>query len=232
MVLTTFLCPFLRAPSPRSRRRPRLQRRARTIARRRWVQQGIGNSEWWGQNPPPPDPANRRGRGRRVVGAIGSDGGGRPGGGLEARPSAAMSRPHRTARGSFTAPTISREPAQRASAEGTARSPPRPAPAPHRAVSARPPTRRGTGQRSTSRRTSASLRTVDRHGQERNAVVHRDGAGGEDPSRPVNTSSDTDQTSVMATNRGNKRMSGSVDDAETRVRTVVAPTGFEPVFQP
>ena len=36
----------------------------------------------------------------------------------------------------------------------------------------------------------------------------------------------------MATSRGNKPMSGTVDAAETRVGTVVAPTGFEPVFQP
>jgi hypothetical protein len=31
----------------------------------------------------------------------------------------------------------------------------------------------------------------------------------------------------MATSRGNKRRSETADAAETRVRTVVAPTGFE-----
>jgi len=36
----------------------------------------------------------------------------------------------------------------------------------------------------------------------------------------------------MATSRGNKAASETADDAETRVRTVVAPTGFELVFQP
>jgi hypothetical protein len=30
----------------------------------------------------------------------------------------------------------------------------------------------------------------------------------------------------MATSRGNKRLSRAVDTAETRVRTVVAPTGY------
>jgi hypothetical protein len=68
--------------------------------------------------------------------------------------------------------------------------------------------------------------------EERNAVVHRDGAGMKTLRDLWMTSSDTDQTSGMATNRGNKRMTGAVDAAETRVRTVVAPTGFEPVFEP
>jgi hypothetical protein len=36
----------------------------------------------------------------------------------------------------------------------------------------------------------------------------------------------------MATRRGNNRLSRTTDDAETRVRTMVAPTGFEPAFQP
>jgi len=36
----------------------------------------------------------------------------------------------------------------------------------------------------------------------------------------------------MATRRGNKPRPQPTDAAETRVRTVVAPTGFEPVFQP
>jgi hypothetical protein len=36
----------------------------------------------------------------------------------------------------------------------------------------------------------------------------------------------------MATDRGNKRMSGTPNAGGTRVRTVGAPTGFERVFQP
>jgi hypothetical protein len=52
-------------------------------------------------------------------------------------------------------------------------------------------------------------------------------SGGRLPYRERNA-----EAAGMATNRGNKPMSGAVNAAETRVGTVVAPTGFAPVFQP
>ena len=93
-------------PVPRSRRRPRLQRRAPTIARRWRVRQGRREVRAVRPGTHPVGSAHRPRRSRRVVGAIARA----SGGGSAARPSAARSR--RTAWGSVTAPRIRRAPPQ------------------------------------------------------------------------------------------------------------------------